>query len=88
VLEEDRWEDLPPESVLVRRRGKAVAAYQQWEQAEAHAATFEDLQVWPDNCVGMPPPPPPWVVNNRQQERVALAVEDLKAQWLSGQTWI
>lgn len=87
MLEVEDWRDLPPETVLARRRGAAVAAYQQWGDAEVHAAHFEDLQVWPDRCVGLPAPPPPWKVNRVQQERAAQAVEDLMTLWLGGKIW-
>lgn len=43
--EYDSIDDLPPGPWLVRRRGRPVAAYQQSEQAEQHAATDDELTV-------------------------------------------
>jgi hypothetical protein len=84
VIEADDWRDLPPFSLLVRRAGKAVAAYSHHDYAEAHLGPLEDAVIWPDRCTTLSRPSRMWTVARAQRERARRAVDELAAQWLAG----
>lgn len=79
---------LPPYSWLVRRRGRAVAAYRHMDDAEAHADTvWQDGGVvdW-DRCTGLKIPPAHrlWREDVRTRQLARAEVERLAAAWLAG----
>jgi hypothetical protein len=80
----DDWRDLPPFPVLVRREGKAVAAYRNDADAYRHAMPLEDARVDWDRCTGLTRPSRPWVARQAQRERDRGQVEALHTRWLEG----
>ena len=85
MLELDDPMQLPPYSWLVRRRGRAVAAYRHRDDAEAHADTvWQDggLVDW-DRCTGLHIPPPHrlWRVDATQQARDRHQLETLMTRY-------
>lgn len=83
MLEVDDPADLPPYTYLVRRRGRAVAAYSSEERARLHAAPLEDATVWCDRGTGLVRQAP-WRIARDQRARDGQAVERLVAWWLAG----
>jgi hypothetical protein len=83
VLEVDDPADLPPWSVLVRRKGRAVAAYRSEAQARCHAAPLEDARVCTDRCAGLRRPARIWQVDQAQRAREDVVIEALMAEWLA-----
>lgn len=86
MIEVDDPADLPPYPFLVRRRGRAVAAYRSEQDAHAHAVPHEDAEVWPDRCTGLPTGSV-WRMAGAQRDRDRAALEALIAQWLAGDWW-
>ncbi len=85
MLEWDDPMELPPYSWLVRRRGRAVAAYRHRDDAEAHADTvWQDggLVDW-DRCTGLKIPPPHrlWRVDAAQRDRDRNTIETIIAHY-------
>lgn len=79
-------EDLPPYTVLVRRGGRAVAAYSAERDALAHAAPHEDARIWCDRGTALRPDKPHRIAKI-QREHARVAVEALIARWLAGDWW-
>jgi hypothetical protein len=83
MLEVDDPRDLPPWSVLVRRNGRAVAAYRWDRHAHAHAAPLEDARVTDDRCTGLRRPARLWQVDEAQRHRETVVIEALIAESLA-----
>jgi hypothetical protein len=84
VIEVADPDALPLLTVLVRRKGVAVAAYADEYQAWAHAAPCEDATVTWDRMTGLPPAPKHWETQRYLRQLAADAVDDLVAWWLGG----
>lgn len=74
---------LPPYPYLVRRDGRAVAAYPSEERAREHAWPLENASVWLDRCTALEPQRHSRVAQE-QRERDGRVVDQLAARWLAG----
>lgn len=83
MLEVDDPRDLPPWPVLVRRNGRAVAAYRWDKHAYEHAAPLEDARVTVDRGTGLRRPARLWHVDEAQRRREAAVIEALIAESLA-----
>ena len=83
VLEVDDPRDLPPWPVLVRRNGKAVAAYRWERHARLHMAPLENARLTYDRCTGLVLPSRLWTVDLAQRRRETSVVEGLIAECLA-----
>jgi hypothetical protein len=83
MLEVDDPRDLPPWPILVRRGGRAVAAYRWDKHAQAHAAPLEDASVSDDRGTGLRRPARLWQVDETQRRRETAVIEALIAASLA-----
>lgn len=83
MLEVDDPAQLPPWPVLVRRDGKAVAAYRWDRQARDHTAALENARITYDRCTGLRPPSRPWLVDQARRRYEIAMIESLIAEFLA-----
>lgn len=86
MLERTDPATLPPYAHLVRRAGRAVAAYRHPSGAFEHAAPLEDATVTQDLCTALVVPPHHrlWRVDAAVRAADRVEVDRLAGLWLAG----